>query len=116
MYISMSTFERMFPPNLKRMTSAQKEMCGCEICIDFKNRFNALTAFWNKWVKVYDDAFHSLWKAGDTAQANLVQEAKRDFLEGVFLPLVEREDGEQKYQHKMKDYQEYVDSMTCGKM
>ena len=33
--VSLSSFERMFPPNLKRMTEAIKEMCGCEICIDF---------------------------------------------------------------------------------
>ena len=61
-YISMSTFERMFPPNLKRMTTAQKEMCGCEICIDFKNPFNALTAFRNKWVKVYEEAYQAQHK------------------------------------------------------
>ena len=78
--ISLSSFEKMFPPNLKRMTDAVKEMCGCEICIDFRNRFNALTAFRNQWVKVYNESYQALWRDGDTANANLVMEAKRDFL------------------------------------
>ena len=32
--ISISTFEKMMPGNLKEMTDSQKEMCGCDICID----------------------------------------------------------------------------------
>ena len=41
-FISRSSFRKLMPHNVKRMTSAQKSMCGCDVCIDARLMHQAL--------------------------------------------------------------------------
>ena len=43
--VSESTLRAMLPPQLRRMTTAQKEICGCECCIATKLLHQALLHF-----------------------------------------------------------------------
>ena len=43
--VSESTLRAMLPPQLRRMTNAQKEICGCECCITTKLLHQALLHF-----------------------------------------------------------------------
>ena len=43
--VSESTLRAMLPPQLRRMTNAQKDICGCECCISTKLLHQALLQF-----------------------------------------------------------------------
>ncbi len=59
-WISRSTMEKILPMNLRRMTDSQKQMCGCEICIDGRAMFQSLLAWRNRQLINYDKAIASL--------------------------------------------------------
>ena len=68
---------KMLPENLRRMTKTQKQMCGCEHCIDGRSMFQSLMEWRNGCLKEFDDTIKLLLEAGDSVNAAKVQ-AKRD--------------------------------------
>ena len=72
----------------------------------------ALSNFRSRWLREYDSWMEVFSAAGETENFNLVAEARREFLEEIFLPMTENEERKQ----KMTSLSQYVDSMTCGKI
>ena len=111
-WILLTSFEKMIPKYLSRMMHSQRKMCGCEVCIDFRNQTSALFAWRNKWLKEYTVQYKSLLDDGDMANALLVAKARDEFISDVFNPIV---DGEEPSQ-KSTNPEDYVDAMTCPKI
>ncbi len=103
-FISLSTMEKMMPPQLKRMTQSQKQMCGCEICIDGKAMWQALMEFRNRWAKEYDLTIAALLSEGDNESAAALQKSRDEYMSAVFVT-----EGEQKIQ----TIDEYVGIISC---
>ena len=54
-WIHQNSMIKMLPDNLRRMTKTQKQMCGCEHCIDGRALFQALMEWRNGCLKNFDD-------------------------------------------------------------
>ena len=81
-FISRSSFEKLLPCNLRRMTESQKLMCGCEKCIDRKNMHASLKAFRKSKLKCYKLTLEKLVDGSE--EHTLVKESKERFAKAVF--------------------------------
>ena len=48
---SDSTLHSLLPPQLKKMSSRYKVMCGCECCISAKSMHLKLLSWWDRYLK-----------------------------------------------------------------
>ena len=104
--ISLHSFEAMIPGNLSRMTNSQKDMVGCDICIDGKALHSALNNFCRERVKVYNRVIEDLKEEGKAENTPVIKQLKdkRDFMvEQLFKPALEEASPRDFKHEKIKD-------------
>jgi hypothetical protein len=81
-WVSLISMERILPSNVCRMTSAQKSMCGCEVCLDGRAMFTALIEFRRKALREFDLLIAELRDGGEPDAATLVkiEKARDDYV------------------------------------
>jgi hypothetical protein len=97
------------PKNLRRMTASQKQMCGCEICIDGRAFHCALMEFRGKRLRDYDQIAAVLTFEGDIAAAVAVQLVRSEYFKKHFTG----SETAVKPTHKIEHMRDHVAGMTC---
>ncbi len=75
------------PGNLKKMTESQKEMCGCDICIDGRAMHSALCGWRSERVLFYDRFADELRAQKYEDHAVQIESFRDEMIQEVFVPL-----------------------------
>ena len=111
--ISISTFEKMTPGNLKRMTASQKEMVGCDTCIDGRAMHSALNNCRRDRLRSLNTFASDCRLEGDIETAIRVEEVRDEMAAAAFKCLGVGQELKDSTELNLETMRDAMAEMTC---
>ena len=108
-WIQMTSFEKLLPPNLSRMTNSQKQMMGCKVHLDMHAFISTMIHLRNRSLKTLGKLVDAL---KDSDAEDEVKKVRDKYDQMLFLPAVDGKPREQ----KISTIDSYLEATTCQRV